>query len=140
MLEGEFLLSVIDSVQPSREVIARQSEMLQSQKHMYPFQIFAKASVNKALIHWYESYPFPFLACSFLTAGSYCCCLHNYDKMFGDFLSACSTNCLKHCYLCNEGNPWHMFYRVKLFSCNLTVLQSINVWVCCSPMLCVSFA
>lgn len=132
-------VSIIDSVQPSRAVSAGQREMPQPWKHKYPLQVFAKASVKKALISWCESFPFLFLDCSFLTAGSYCCCLQNCDKMFCDFLSACSTNCLKHCYLCNEGNSWHMFYRVKLFSCNLTVLQSINVCERCSPMLCVSF-
>lgn len=100
-------VSVIDSVQPSREVIAGQSQMPQSQKHMYPLQVSTKASVNKALMRCYGSLPFLFLACSFPTAGSYCCCLQNYDKIFGDFLSVYSTNCLKHCYLCNEGNLWH---------------------------------
>lgn len=65
LLEGEFLLClswVPISVQPPREVVAEQGEMLQSQKHMYPLQNFAKASVNKALmLVWKFSFSFPHL-------------------------------------------------------------------------------
>lgn len=84
-------VSVIDSVQLSSEVIAGQSEMLQTQKPTHSSQFFAKASVNKALIHWYGIFAFLFLPCLFLTAGSFCCCLQSYDKIFGDFLSPPQT-------------------------------------------------
>lgn len=40
-------VSVIDNVQPSREVIAGQNEMLQSQKHMYPLQILPRPLLTK---------------------------------------------------------------------------------------------
>ena len=85
-------VSVTDSVQPSTEVIAGQSEMLQSQKHMSPWQIFAKASGNKALVHWYGAFPFFSLLAHSLLLAVTACCLQNCGKLFGDFLSACSTN------------------------------------------------
>lgn len=105
-LEGEFLLSLIDSVQPSGGAMVGHSEILHF-KSTCIYCRFLPRSLNKTLIHlvWKFLLSFPCLLIP------YCCCLQNCDKMINDFLSACSTNPLDHSYLCNG-----MLYRVRLFS------------------------
>lgn len=88
-LEGEILLSVIGSVQPSREVLAGHSEVLHSQKHTCPLQIFAKASLNKALIHLSWKFPFSF-HCLLIP---YCNCLKTMIKCLMTFW-ACPSQTL----------------------------------------------
>lgn len=116
-------VSVIDGVQPSREVIAGQSQMPQSQKRMYPLQVLTKASVNKARMRCYGSLPFLCFACSFPTAGSYCCCLQNYDKIFGDF------------WVCTPQTVWSTVIFAMKETCGIFFIGSScfhAAWLCYS--------